>query len=726
MGRQITVGQFDRLPFEPDSWRLIARGAALHVPQGASVFTIGNGFVGVRGPGGAPGAPRVYLNGVYERVPIRYHEAAYGYARESDTRLAVADATQPLILIDGSPLPPPTRVTLDLARGVLTREIALAEGTIELETLAAMERPGIVASRVRMPQALAARVTVAPLVSPPPGAEPAIDTGLPYDPRLAPALGGSLWHEVAVIADTGIAGRVDRLPVSGFDVSALAACDPADDGLIIDCFAAYAARRDGASLDAARTALAEARATGFTALAEAQATWFADHWRRSAIAIPDAPQAELAVRHALFQLIQAAGHDGHSSIAAKGQSGEGYEGHVFWDADLYVLPVFAWTRPEIARAMLTWRIAGLEDACANARLLGQQRGALYPWRTIGGKECSSFFPAGSAQYHINADIAFALETYLSVTGDRTILAEGGAEMLVETARIWLEIGFHDAARGAFVINRVTGPDEYSAIVDNNLYTNMMAQRHLRLAAREGLAAGLIDADEAQAMRAAADAMLLPFDDARGLYLQDDAFFGKQPWPFDATPENRYPLLLHYHPLTIYRHQVAKQADAVLAVALNPQRFEPEMRRRMVAAYEAVTVHDSTLSASAFAIAAARAGDGKRAADYWRVAALTDLANLFGNTDHGLHMAALAGSWSAMALGFAGLCIDGDTLCVDPVAVPGVARYSFTIGFRGARIRISIDGAEAHFALESGGPVAVRQGRGQTILLSSCAASPVDA
>src|SRR3569623_1078902 len=216
----------------------------------------------------------------------------------------------------------------------------------------------------------------------------------------------------------------------------------------------------------------------------------------------------------------AVGRDGKTSIGAKGQTGEGYEGHVFWDADLYVMPVFAFTHPAIARAMLGWRISVLDAARDNARAMGHEQGALYPWRSIGGHECSSFFPAGQALYHINADIAYAMETYLAATGDRTILEAGGAEMLVETARIWLAIGFHVADRGgAFVINRVTGPDEYSAIVNNNLYTNMMAARHLRLAAREGVAASLIDAAEAARMLRAADAMFLPFADERQLHAQ---------------------------------------------------------------------------------------------------------------------------------------------------------------------------------------------------------------
>lgn len=724
VGRRITDARFDAVPFGDDPWRLVATGDALDAPQLPSVFTIGNGFVGVRGPGEAARAPRVYLNGVYERVPIAYHEAAFGYARESDTRPAVADATRPAILVDGQPLGAPVRATLDMASGTRTEQWSVGGAALTLTTLASMARTAIITMQVAFDASLEGRVRVAAQIAEPPAAAAASggEEGL-YDPRLAPGFATNPWRSVVAAGGDGPPGRVDVLKVSGFEVAVCATALPPqhDDGeTTIDVIASYAANRDGSASAAARAALADAAAAGFARLRDEQRDWFDRFWGDVGVDVDDDPRASQAVRHALFELVQAVGRDGRCSIAAKGQSGEGYEGHVFWDADLYVLPVFAFTRPEIARSMIAWRIAGLDAARDNARAMGQGRGALYPWRTIGGRECSSFFPAGSAQYHINADIAYALETYLAASGDRSILADGGAAMLVETARIWLEIGFHDPDRGgAFVINRVTGPDEYSAIVDNNLYTNMMAARHLRFAAREGAAASLIDADEAARMVRAADAMLLPYDADRALYLQDEGFFGKQPWPFELTPADGFPLLLHHHPLIIYRHRVAKQADAVLAVALMPDAFDPDMRRRMLDAYEAVTVHDSTLSASAFATAAARAGDAQRAVNYWRAAAMTDLADLFGNSDHGLHMAALAGSWSAIVFGFAGLAIDGDTLTFDPLAAPEIEPYSFKIAFRGSRLRIAVELGQIHCTLVDGAPVQIRYRGTEQMLDGDC-------
>jgi len=711
VGRSLPEASFADVRFARDAWRLAADGDSApsdHVP---ALFSIGNGFIGIRGPGEAAEAPKVYLNGVYERVPIAYHEAAHGYARESDLRLAVADATRPAILVGGTPVEAPVSVELDLARGVRTESFAGPAGIV-FEQFVSMADTALVLTRVSF--ADGADVSASPIVTPPPGSGDRVadvaSEGV-YDPRVAPVMATSPWVDPRVHDEPGTAMRNDRLRTSGFVVTCAMreiGRRTVDGRVQVDFASGYHAGTDGQGVEAITALLRAAVERGYDALLADQVAWFADFWAASNVAFAGQPNAELAIRFALAELAMAVGRDGKTSIGAKGQTGEGYEGHVFWDADLYVMPVFAFTRPEIARAMLAWRISKLAAARNNARAMGHEAGALYPWRTIGGHECSSYFPAGSAQYHINADIAYALETYLAATGDRSLLDAGGAAMLVETARIWLAIGYHDAARGgAFVINRVTGPDEYSAIVNNNLYTNMMAARHLRFAAREGLAASLIDDAEGARMVRAADEMLLAFDDARQVYAQDDAYFQLDPWPFEATPPAAYPLLLHVHPLAIYRRRVSKQADAVLALALMPEAFDPAMRRRMLDTYEATTVHDSTLSASAFATAAAHAGDGARAAHYWRIAALTDLNDLFGNADHGLHMAALAGSWTTLTMGFAGMRVEGDVLCFDPVEIPGLSDYRFTVAFRGAQVDVAVSGRTANVSVCGDRAVAVR-------------------
>lgn len=692
--RGVPTAEFGALAYGGDGWTLRADAAALDLPQTPPVLALGNGFIGLRGPGGPAGEAKLYLNGVYERVPIAYHEAAHGYARESDTRFPAADPSGVAIGIDGAAVVW-TDAELDLQRGILRLTAAADAAEVVLERVVAMRR-NVIANRVRVTARRACRVTIAPSLLPPPTG--ATVEGGPYDPRIGPHSGAAVWTPLSA-ADTV---RVDRLPRSGWTVATAIRGDRIDRTLdpgetIATTTAGAVVARQGDVSEQAAVALA---ATDVAELFAEQAAWFTQFWEAAAIELPD--PAALALRHGLFQLIQAAGRDGRTSVAAKGQTGEGYEGHVFWDADSYVLPTMVMIAPAVARAMLAWRMSTLDAARANARAMGHARGALFAWRTIAGGECSSFFPAGSAQYHINADVAHALALYLDATGDESILAEGGAEMLAETARIWLQIGWHDPARGhAFVINRVTGPDEYSAIVDNNLYTNLMAQAHLRLAVR------LCDlpADERAAMTRAADAMHVAWDAERDIPTQDERFFAMEEWPFAATPAEHYPLLIHYHPLTLYRHRVAKQADAVLAAATLPNAFDRDVRARMLDAYEAVTVHDSTLSASAFAIAAAGVGDAARAERYWRTSVLTDLADLFGNSGHGLHMAALAGGWNALAYGFAGMQVVGG-LRFDPIAVPALGRYSFAVTYRGSHLRVTVDG-DVTYRLASGPAVSFR-------------------
>ena len=723
MGSRLPQAAFEAVAFGGDGWTLTAEGDSAAAPHAPSVFALGNGFIGMRGPGEPAAAPRIYLNGVFETVPIDYHEGAHGYARQSDMRLAVADATWLDIAVEGVPVTTTGRITLDLRRGVLVREISEHAVSVRIERLVSFVRPGIVATRISLQaRGRACNVAISVEVAGPDRAAPG-DAGALYDPRLTPELAASPWVEESVIASGGINGRVDRLARSGFAVAALASDGPgmvslaAEGRYGVDLACVYRAERGGsgnALAAAARADLEAAQSAGFDMLAAEQADWLGGFWADADVEFPTNPVAEQALRHALFQLVQGAGHDGKTSVAAKGQTGEGYEGHVFWDADSYVLPVFVYTRPESARAMLAWRISLLAEARQNARAMGHMSGALYPWRSIAGRECSAFFPAGSAQYHINADIAYALKLYVQTSGDTSILAEGGAEMLAETARIWLDAGFHDPARdGAFVINSVTGPDEYTALVDNNLYTNLMAAEHLAYAAE--VANDHLRPEEAAAMRKAADAMFLPRDEARDIYAQDDSFFTKQPWPIADTLDAQFPLLLHFHPLAIYRHRVAKQADAVLATVFLRDRFEPAMRARMLAEYESITVHDSTLSASAFACAAASVGDSAKAFRYWRVSALTDLCNLFGNSDHGLHMAALAGAWNGLALGFGGLRTIDAKLSFAPISVPDLGSYGFRIRYRGRSVAVAVEGRGVSYRLVSGDPVRLWHGDEEILL-----------
>ncbi|HEY0231654.1 MAG TPA: beta-phosphoglucomutase, partial [Dokdonella sp.] len=445
---------------------------------------------------------------------------------------------------------------------------------------------------------------------------------------------------------------------------------------------------------------------------------------------------EQALRFNLFHVLQSTGRGGRTSAAAKGLTGEGYEGHYFWDTEAFVLPVLAFTAPALARGMLEYRLRTLGHARAHARELNHTRGALYAWRTISGDECSSYYPSGSAQYHINAAIAYAIRLYVDASGDQAFLVEGGAEVLFETARVWLDIGHFNARRnGAFCIHEVTGPDEYTALVDNNYYTNRMAQAHLRHAVKvarwfaaehaagyAGLCAriGLGD-DEIEDWSLAAETMYLPTDERYGVFPQDDTFLDKPVWNFQATPADRYPLLLHYHPMTIYRHQVCKQADVVLALVLAGEGIDVERKRRNFDYYERVTVHDSTLSASTFSVLASEVGYADKAYRYFLDTTRVDLDDLHGNTHHGVHMAAMAGSWLSLVWGFAGLRVVAGRLRFAPSLPAGWRGYRFGMVWQGRRLQVSVDAGAARYTLLAGEPLSIDHA-GSPVVLTTGASS----
>ncbi|MEA5012954.1 MAG: glycosyl hydrolase family 65 protein [Candidatus Limiplasma sp.] len=426
--------------------------------------------------------------------------------------------------------------------------------------------------------------------------------------------------------------------------------------------------------------------------------------RKRAFISLDAPSImPKALDFALFQLLQSTGSDGVSNVAAKGLSGEGYEGHTFWDSEIYVFPFFAWTQPQKARSMLAYRHAQLGRARANARLLGFSQGALYPWRTINGEECSAYFPAGTAQYHINGDIAYAFLQYWHVTGDMAFMEDMGAEVLVETARMWLELGHMEA--DGFRIDCVTGPDEYTCLVNNNFYTNAIAQYNLRGAAQmmEQLAKRGLDAkvrartgvtrEEERAFASAAEATYFPKAGSLGISPQDDSFLQKQRLDWKSLPKDHFPLLLHYHPLYLYRYQVCKQADTVLAHLLFPETAPEDVIRRSYAYYDDVTTHDSSLSACVFAMMAALLGLLERARQGFEDTVTLDLLDTHGNTRNGLHTANMGGAYLIMLYGFAGIRADGAGLRLAPVLPEGWTSYAIPFQYQGRRLRCLMHKAE---------------------------------
>lgn len=439
-------------------------------------------------------------------------------------------------------------------------------------------------------------------------------------------------------------------------------------------------------------------------------------WQNSDVVIEGDDRLQQGIRFNLFHVFQSSGRNGLANIGAKGLTGHGYDGHYFWDTEIYVIPFLCFTQPEIARKLIEYRINSLPKARKRAREMAHSVGALYPWRTIGGEECSAYFPAGTAQYHINGAIAYALKLYLKATNEEQILWDGGAEMLVETARLWVDLGHFNPRRGgSFCIDGVTGPDEYTAMVNNNFYTNAMAQMHLRFAvdvvqrlsvssalAFKKLAADLNLTDsEIKLWQKAADQMYLPFDEFMQIHLQDDSFLDKKAWDFANTAREKYPLLLHFHPLVIYRHQVLKQADVILAMYLLDDLFTLEQKKRNLAYYEPLTTHDSTLSACIHAIEYCEIGAHQQAYSFFENTVRMDLDNYHANSEYGVHIACMAGSWACIVHGFAGFRARSEGLYFKPSLPTQWSAYSFCLRYRNQQLRVRVSKEAVSYQLMEG-------------------------
>lgn len=458
---------------------------------------------------------------------------------------------------------------------------------------------------------------------------------------------------------------------------------------------------------------ADLGAMSFTEALQQQEAYMDNFWRHADVQIEGDEQLQEGIRFNLYHLLQSAGTDKYSSIAAKGLSGEGYEGHYFWDTEIYIFPIFLLTNPEIAKKLLVYRHTILDGARQRAKEMGHRQGALFPWRTISGTECSSFFPAGTAQYHISADIAYSYVQYYLVTKDMSFMKDYGAEILFETARLWMDVGHYQD--GQFKIDGITGPDEYTCIVNNNYYTNIMAKYNLRWAARayqllsqdapEALASlqqsiGLVESEVGEWEQAALD-MYLPYDEALNINPQDDTFLQKAVWDFENTPAEHYPLLLHYHPLTLYRYQVCKQADTVLAHFLLEDEQDLSVIKDSFDYYEKITTHDSSLSSCVFSIVASKIGYQDKAYDYFIETARLDLDNTHGNTKDGLHMANMGGTWMAIVYGFAGLRIKEEGISFAPSIPKKWSSYTFTIQYNSRLVSVTVKAESIHIKLIEG-------------------------
>ncbi|MFG2819347.1 glycoside hydrolase family 65 protein [Kitasatospora sp. NPDC048365] len=732
-------------PFAVDPWGVVEHGFDLAGQARAeSVFALSNGHIGLRGnldEGEPHGLPGTYLNGVFELRPLPYAESGYGFPESGQSVINVINGKLIRLLVDDEPFDlrygevRGHQRSLDFREGLLRRS---AEWTspagrtvrISSQRMVSLTQRAVAAVeytveavdgpvRIVVQSELVANEQL-PLGDGDPRAAAVLEAPLAAELRHAAGSKAVLVHRtrfsglrVAAGIDHVIEGpgRVDTTAECSEDQARITATTvlKAGERLRLVKFIAYgwsATRSLPAVRDQVEAALTAARYTGWDGLVDEQKEYLGRFWSDSDIEIEGDVELQQAVRFALFHVLQAGARSEERAIPAKGLTGPGYDGHSFWDTETFVLPVLTYCLPAAVNQALRWRHTTLPMARDRAAQLGLA-GAVFPWRTIRGEECSGYWPAGTAAFHIGADIARAVVRYVRATGDLEFERAYGLELLVETARMWRSLGHHDAG-GRFRIEGVTGPDEYSAVADNNVFTNLMAQSNLRSAAEsatrhqfEAAALG-VDTEEAAAWRDAADKMFIPYDEKLGVHPQADGFTDHQLWDFEGTPPEKYPLLLHYPYFDLYRKQVVKQADLVLAMQVRGDAFTQEQKVRNFNYYERLTVRDSSLSACTQAVIAAEVGQLDLAYDYTAEAALMDLRDLGGNTRDGLHMASLAGACIALVAGFGGLRDHDEHLSFRPKLPSGLQRLAFSMAVREHLLRIDITHATTTYTLLRGG------------------------
>ncbi|WP_182526090.1 glycoside hydrolase family 65 protein [Nocardioides dongkuii] len=757
--RRVGPDPMDRGRFPVDPWRLVETS---YHPDDLGVtetlFTVANGYLGMRGNAeeGRPAFEHgTYVNGFHETWPIRHAEAAFGFARTGQTIVNAPDAKVLKIYVDDEPLTFGTadleayERTLDFRDGVLRRHIVwrtpsgkrvridstrmvsmtqrhLAFLTLEI-TMLTGDAPVVVSSEILNRQDgldedhAAAPTPVAGTVVDPRKASRFEDRVLV--PRLHYAREDRMLlgfqcatsgmtmavaadhvlethdeHEVVVRGDQDLVETVVRVDATQGRTMRLT-----------KTISYHTSRRAPVRelADRCDRTLDRAARYGLDHYLDEQRGWFTTFWEAADVEIGGESSEQLAVQQAtrfnLFTLAQASARTDGVGIPAKGVTGSGYEGHYFWDTEVYVVPFLSYTLPEVARNTLHFRAVLLPAARARSREMAQS-GATYPWRTINGEEASAYYAAGSAQVHINADIAYALVRYVRATGDLGFLRREGIDILVETARMWADLGFwRSNGEPSFHIHGVTGPDEYTTVVNNNLFTNVMARFNLEQAADAVMAVRRDDPEEfarvrarlglgeeeAETWRRCAHGMTIPFDEGLGIHPQDDFFLDREVWDLSRTPADLRPLMLHYHPLVIYRFQVLKQADVVLALFLQGDRFTEEEKRADFEYYDPITTGDSTLSACVQAVIAAEVGHRKTALRYFHEALYVDLQDLHHNTVDGMHVASCGGVWSALVSGFGGMRDHGGRLAFDPRLPDTWPSLRYRLTWRGSRLLVEI-------------------------------------
>ncbi|MDB2070106.1 glycoside hydrolase family 65 protein [Clostridium perfringens] len=724
-----------------------------------TTFSLANGYIGTRGTfeeaydfDVETGLEGNFVNGFYESEHIRYGEWNFGFPTESQSLLNLPNAKIIKLFIEDEEFSMLTgeiedyNRVLHMKEGRITRDLIWVSPKgkkvkISISRFVSFNNKNLMEIRYKVTplnfsgnlkfiSAIDANVENHTRKT-----NPLVDYG-PFGKRLAndyiDSIKDELYYEgITLNSELSIAcGALNKISSENFirkNFKNYELCGVSyefyakeNEEIILDKFIAYST-----SLDMnceklhgfIKTVLSEAKEKGYIEAEREQKEYVEEFWRTADVIIEGDNALQQGIRFNLFHLMQSAGRDGKTGMGAKGLSGEGYEGHYFWDTEMYVFPVFVYTKPDLAKKLLDYRYFTLDKARERARVLGHDKGALYPWRTINGEEASTYFPLGTAQYHINADIAYAFKLYVDVNDDFDYLEDKAAEVLCETARVWADVGsFSEYVGNKYCICAVTGPDEYNAIVDNNFYTNLMARENLRDAiwalnkikekdklAYDNLIKKIDLKDkEIEYWKKIIENMYFPYDEKIGVYPLDDGFMKRKPWDDSKIPkEKRHLLYENYHPLFIFRQRMSKQADAILAMYLHSNLFSIEELRKNYDFYQKVTLHHSSLSTCIFGILASQIGYDEEAYKYFSQSARMDLDDYHNNFYAGIHAANMAGTWQGIVNGFAGLRTNKGVLELNPTIPKEWNAYSFKIFYKKNLLEIKISKDEIEIRLLEG-------------------------
>lgn len=743
-----------------DPWRIIEREVPTeHRKKHETIFSLGNGYLGLRGSfeegnSDDPNSDRgAYVNGIYDYYPYVYNWRRTAYPPRGHSMLNVADFSafalnvcQETFSLGKGSIAHYERV-LDMQTGVLTRTM---DWTTPRGHTVRMRAERFLSQAVR---GLAAfRYSVTPLdfsgriiikssirgkVKNAQWAQPALEvtgtgstSAAQYLTHRSKESGFGLAYAFAHnVSGSGIGSGYAQ----GADHVTRSADMDAVEGqtYVVEKYVSVCDSRDypEAELGAQAAASAEEYAqSGYDALLREHTAYWSSFWHDADLQIEGDDAAQQGVRFALFQLAQSTGRDGKTNCGANGLTGEAYNGHVFWDSEMYIMPAFLYSRPETARSMMSYRHHILPEARKRAKEL-EHEGACFSWESISGEECGWIFEAATDQYHLQSDIAYGVIKYHEATLDDEWLFDKGAEIVFDTAKCMAHRGAFIPLKGnKFCINVVCGPDEYTPAVDNNSYTNCMCKFHLeyaydlaqRMAQKTpGKHAELmdrlgIDDAEIDLWKRAADNMYIGYDEKLGITLQDDQFLYRDPVDVEELKKRGY-ILMNMHPLNLWRFQVAKQADVVLLMLTLPHWFSKDLKKANFDYYEPKTIHDSSLSPSIHSIIASEIGYHDKAYDYFVRTARMDLDDVKGNTAGGCHTACMGGSWMAIVYGFGGLRVYDGRIHLDPYVPERWRSYSFKVLFREARVKVDVGEHRVGLALVEGDSIELDV-RGQTVAL----------